>query len=669
MKVAFASSLGFKIGVMIISVESVTLALLGNFYVDRFCAQVDRAMLDALEKPGDLMSQGIINLNTVTDRRSFEKLVGTGLVDAMIVGANGDVFHSTNQELIGRPATNEASWNPAWLERAKRGPVVEEQRLDGDTFLTRIAAIGGESGRDPFLFSCMRVRTTAAEAEKSELKRYFLAGSIATVIATTAALLLCFRLLVIRKLARVAKVVGQVTEGDLSARVHGEPGRDELGLLHEGVDKMAETLQSTIQSLEKTVAELNAAISDRKIAEEERLHLERQILHAQKLESLGVLAGGIAHDFNNILTAILGHSDMIEMQIPPDSPVMRHLNEITKAATRAADLARQMLAYSGKGKFFITEIHLNHVVREMGQLLTVSVSKKVHLRYELAENLPVIEGDATQIGQVFMNLITNASEAIGDLVGAVTVRSGVMECDVAYLADGNPAHHPKTDPPPAAGRYVFIEVQDTGCGMSAATLERIFDPFFTTKFTGRGLGLAAVLGIVRGHHGAMKVQSAPGTGSIFRVLFPTFSRPANTKALPPAAQSPVETWRGSGLVLFVDDEEQVRRLGQAMLAELGFDVLLAADGNQALEIFARRAPEIRCVMLDLTMPGLDGQATFTELQRIRPGVPVILCSGFSEQTLVERFPVHKPAAFLSKPFTFVQLAVCLRQILASPVPR
>ncbi len=246
-------------------------------------------------------------------------------------------------------------------------------------------------------------------------------------------------------------------------------------------------------------------ITGRKRAEEERLSLERQVQHAQKLESLGVLAGGIAHDFNNLLMAILGNADLALDDLSPHAPAHECIQEIEKASKRAAELAKQMLAYSGKGRFVIEPIDLNEFVDEMAHLLEVSVSKKALLKYNYADNLPAIDADATQVRQIIMNLITNASEAIGDRSGVIALSTGAMDCDRAYLDSANNPLRASLDEPLLEGVYTYFEVADTGGGMDKETQEKIFDPFFTTKFTGRGLGMAAVLGIVRGHHGTIKV--------------------------------------------------------------------------------------------------------------------------------------------------------------------
>ncbi|MGZ9196963.1 MAG: PAS domain S-box protein, partial [Candidatus Deferrimicrobiaceae bacterium] len=339
----------------------------------------------------------------------------------------------------------------------------------------------------------------------------------------------------------------------------------------------------------------------------EHKHAEERMLHAQKLESLGVLAGGIAHDFNNLLMAIMGHTDLALAGLSPVSPVRKHLEEVEKASRRAADLCRQMLAYSGKGRFVIESLDLGEVVKEMANMLAMSISKKANIQFRFSPDLPRIEADASQIRQVVMNLIINASEAIGDNPGILSLATGAMECDRDYLRGiGEGDELPE-------GRYVFLEVTDTGSGMDKEMRKKIFDPFFTTKFTGRGLGLAAVLGIVRGHRGTIKVYSEVGKGSTFKVLFPATGKAAISVNGP---KVPNEGWKGTGTVLLADDEEMVRQVGVGMLESLGFRVLTATDGQEAVEVFRTHMDEIRCVVLDLTMPRMDGEETFREIRRL-----------------------------------------------------
>ncbi len=404
-------------------------------------------------------------------------------------------------------------------------------------------------------------------------------------------------------------------------------------------------------------------LTERKRAEDVRLSLERQIQHAQKLESLGVLAGGIAHDFNNILMAILGNSDLALMQLSPMSAARANLQEIQIAAKRAAELSKQMMAYSGKGKFVIEPIDLGELVQEMGHLLEVSISKKVVLKYNLSTKLPRFDGDVTQVRQIIMNLITNASEAIGEKSGVIALTTGAMDCDRTYLNSVSDAVKAGLNEPLPEGVYTYIEVADTGCGMDADTMTRIFDPFFTTKFTGRGLGMSAVLGIVRGHGGAIKVYSEVGRGTTFKVLFPARKVPTELNGLSNGNTTIANDWRGQGTILIADDEETVCAVGKQMVEYLGFKAITAIHGKHAVDLFREHHPEIVCVLLDLTMPKLDGEQTFRELRRIKPDIPVILCSGYNEQDATERFVGKGLAGFIQKPFTFMMLSKTLQEVL------
>ncbi|MFH1844392.1 MAG: ATP-binding protein, partial [bacterium] len=334
-------------------------------------------------------------------------------------------------------------------------------------------------------------------------------------------------------------------------------------------------------------------ITEIKQTEAEQQALEAQVRHTQKLESLGVLAGGIAHDFNNIIFIMMGNADLALMELSPESPVREYVKEIKKGASRAAELCGQMLAYSGKGKFVVEPINLSHVVEEMAHMLEISISKKAILRYHFANNLPSIEADVTQIRQVIMNLITNASDAIGDRSGVISISTGVIESDQAYL------NGTFLDEDLPEGLYVTLEVADTGCGIDEQTRAKIFEPFYTTKFTGRGLGLAAVLGIVRGHGGTIKIYSELDKGTTFKLLLPAAS--GEVAALS-GTNNQQNDWCGEGTILLVDDEVSVRTLGKRMLEKMGFSVLVASDGHQAVQVYCEKGDEVTCVLLDMTMP-------------------------------------------------------------------
>ena len=402
-------------------------------------------------------------------------------------------------------------------------------------------------------------------------------------------------------------------------------------------------------------------ITERKKAEEQKLDMERRLLHAQKLESLGVMAGGIAHDFNNLLMAILGNLDLARLDLSPVSRSRPFIDQALKAARRAADLTNQMLAYSGKGRFELKPFDLSELVQEMARLLKASISKTVTLNLQMQANLPSIVADPSQIQQIIMNLIVNASEAVGEHPGVVTITTGALECDQGYLQDSRLKEKPNP------GTYVFIEVRDTGCGMDDETKDRLFDPFFTTKFTGRGLGMAAVLGIVSGHKGAIMVESEPGKGTTIRVMFPASQAKRTPKGIK-SGVSAVGLENGamapaSGMVLIADDEDMVRDLCRAMVERLGYKVITASDGEETVKIFHEHADEIVCVILDLTMPKLDGLAAYDELRRIKPDVKVIISSGYDEQETTDRFAGKGLAGFIKKPYQLSSLGTELTRVL------
>jgi len=395
-------------------------------------------------------------------------------------------------------------------------------------------------------------------------------------------------------------------------------------------------------------------VSEQRNAGRERLRLERKLQETQKLESLGVLAGGIAHDFNNLLTGILGNASLARLQLPAGTRAAGHLDAVEKAALRAADLCKQMLAYAGKGRLDVRKVDLSVVVRESTDLLRLSISKKAELKFDLPPSLPPVEADATQLRQVVMNLVMNASDALADLPGVIRISTGLVHASRAYLAGV------LFSAELAEGYYSFIEVTDTGCGMSRETLAKIFDPFFTTKFAGRGLGLAAVLGIVRGHEGTLKVTSEPGKGATFRLLLPAAGGVApEAKAAPAVA----DHWHGQGRVLVVDDEDSVRVVAAHMLHLLGFETAPATDGRDALDRIRREPGAYDVMLLDLTMPHLDGEQTLREVRRVRPDLPVVLMSGFNEQEATTRFSEHGLAGFLQKPFTHDELRAQLQRIV------
>jgi PAS domain S-box-containing protein len=400
-------------------------------------------------------------------------------------------------------------------------------------------------------------------------------------------------------------------------------------------------------------------VTERRRAEADRLRLEQQVHQTQKLESLGVLAGGIAHDFNNILTAILGFAEIALLDLPDGSPARESIDKIEHAARRAADLSRQMLAYSGKGRFVVEPLDLGHVVRDMRPLLEASITKRARLSFDVAEPLPAISADATQLRQIVLNLVTNASEALGDTDGSIDVSIDARDCTPADFGNAvigaGPDH--------VGGHYVVLTVADSGSGMDPLVQSRIFEPFFSTKFTGRGLGLSCVAGIVVGHGGVLQLDSVVGRGSRFTIYLPACDAPIPERAPgPPVAGAAQQT---PGRILLVDDEESIRALGAAMLRRLGYEPVLAVDGRDAIERCREPGNGIDCVVLDLTMPRMDGEQTLHEIRKINPGLPVVLSSGYTEASLVGRFDGAGFSGFVQKPYKMAELNAAIAAAMGS----
>ncbi|MDX8391126.1 MAG: response regulator [Mariprofundaceae bacterium] len=374
-----------------------------------------------------------------------------------------------------------------------------------------------------------------------------------------------------------------------------------------------------------------------------QLELQAQMEHAQRLESLGVLAGGIAHDFNNLLAIIMANAGLAQRSLEQTESVSDALNKIIHASQRAADLCKQMMTYAGKGECETHVINLSELVTSMNDLMRISISRNISIKHDFSEKPLAVKADQTQIQQVLMNLVINAAEAIGEnSPGQITIKTGTMQADRDYLRGA------VSDDGAAAGEYYFAEVADDGCGMNEETSDHLFDPFFTTKFSGRGLGMSAILGIIRNHHGAIKVDSEIAKGTTIRVLFP-IARLA--QQIPVIADEFVSGWRGNGTALIVDDEPDVRELASVLMEGMGFDVLEAENGLVAIEEFHQNKDKISVVLLDLTMPGMDGEACFRELRAMNPDLRVVLSSGYSKNEVATRFAGKGVTGFVQKPYS------------------
>ncbi len=407
------------------------------------------------------------------------------------------------------------------------------------------------------------------------------------------------------------------------------------GLLESGADdylgepRSREDLQLRLQVLEHRMRSNGG----------EPRALDRRLTDSQKIDTLAALAGTLAHDFNNILAAILGNAELAMLDLTPNSSTRYSLEQIDKASRRAAEITRQMLTYTGRSETALRPVQLTQLVREMAELLRASVSKRCRMEFEFQEDLPPVLGDAGQLRQVVMNLLLNASDAIGAEGGTVRLRTGLV-----YQEEE---------------QRVCLEVQDNGSGMAPETLARIFEPFFTTKRSGRGLGLAAVHSIVHAHHGTITVDSELKRGSTFRLLFPAATH--GQVIIPPEQELP--DWKGTGNILLIDDEDAVREVAQRLLRKAGFHVYEAASGDEGAEMFCRHAHELHAVILDLNMPGLDGFEVYEVIRKVRPETKVIVWSGFDEAVARERLRGIGDPVILEKPSSARELAAALERVL------
>jgi len=392
-------------------------------------------------------------------------------------------------------------------------------------------------------------------------------------------------------------------------------------------------------------------------AGEEKERMIRQVEHTQRLESLGVLAGGVAHDFNNILAVILGNASLMKRTLANDAKLERHLQRIVEASEKASLLCQQMLAYSGQGQMKVHALNMTELSQSITSLLEVALGSGVTLAYDLDESLPVIDADEAQMQQVVMNLVINASEAMGDAGGHIELKTSVRQILPEDLQASVGEPEVRLSEP-----YVCLEVSDNGCGMSDEVKQRIFEPFYTTKFTGRGLGMSAILGIVRAHQGCLSLQSQEGVGTRFRVFFPLGQLAAEEAVVVQTLENTSE--HKKGVVLLIDDDEMIRETVTVMLEDFAYDVMVAASGSEGVALYRKHQQEVAVVLLDMTMPKMNGLQCFQALKEVNQDVKVFLTSGFHEEHVLQGTQGVGLMGFIQKPYRPEVLEAALNRVMS-----
>ena len=400
----------------------------------------------------------------------------------------------------------------------------------------------------------------------------------------------------------------------------------------------------------RAIMSMAVDVTERKIAENQRIRLETQLRQSQKMESIGTLAGGIAHDFNNILFPITGYTEMILQDLPPDSPLQHNLNQILKSAKRARDLVKQILAFSRQSEQEVKPVDVRHIIKEVLKLIRSSIPSTIEVAHHISVEPCIVNADPTQIHQIVMNLITNAYHAMEN-GGILNIRLSKKTLDI---------HHPsnKTMDP---GPFVCLTVSDTGIGMEKSIIEKIFDPYFTTKETGKGtgLGLSVVHGIVNSYNGNILVESDPGKGTTISVFLPMLEPILENNT----NEAALSLKRGNERILLVDDEDAVLQIVKRILELLGYSVITQNSGVEALALFKKKSNKFDLVITDMTMPKMTGVHLARELKAIRKEIPIIICTGFSEQLDKKKADALGLEGFISKPILINEISETIRNVL------
>lgn len=569
-----------------------------------------------------------------------------------------DRAHGSRLGQCGMPPEIVKEWIARYAEAQSSGRPVRfeyfSRRSDRWFAATLSVVVPGESGRPRFVYTAENItqykRTLAEQRESEERFRRLYESNIIGIVSSDGERLLDCNDIFLQMVGhtRMELEAGQLRWLDLTAPEYrhlgpqtiagvksiGSYGPFEKEYLRKDGSRIA-VLVGCIRLQENPYQDLSFVLD---LTESKKL--QQRVLEAQKFESVGVLAGGIAHDFNNILVGVIGHASLAQDLLPPGHQVRDLLAQIVRNGEHAAHLTRQLLAYSGKGQFLLEPLHLSALFEEISILVRPAIARNIAVEMNLPADLPAVDADRGQMRQVFTNLVLNAAESIGEQGGRIWVETGVRNIETVSPQETWAAGEARPGP------YVYLEVVDTGCGMDEATKAKIFDPFYTTKFVGRGLGLAAVAGIVRGHKGALRVTSTPGQGTRFLVLFPS-----SAKAIPAEAPKAVSPAHSRGTVLVVDDEAVVRQMARAALERHGYQVELAENGPRAIEVFQSDPMRFSLIVLDLSMPGMSGAQALPELRRTRPEIPVLITSGYGEAQTLGMFAGQKVSGFLQKPFS------------------
>jgi signal transduction histidine kinase/CheY-like chemotaxis protein len=443
-------------------------------------------------------------------------------------------------------------------------------------------------------------------------------------------------------IASAARALAERSSGTIEYRFFTRDDRERCLLDADGAVKFVDLLAIDITA--------------QKRAERDKLQLERRILENRHLESLSLLAGGIAHDFNNLLTAISGNATLIALDLDPDSPVTRHLSEIQSAVARAGELCTHLLGFAGGGSHDIQRTDLRALIEECAPVLPVDPASGIRLDTEFGETVPEVLADRDQLHEVLGHLVSNAVDSFGGRPGVIVLTAREA------LADDTTWENAVLTPGNREGHFALLECRDTGAGMSDETRVRIFDPFFSTKHEGRGLGLPAVLGIVRSHQGGIVVSSRSGEGTAFRIYLPAI-QPAPAAAAGQSEAPDPEAVRPRRCLLVVDDEASVRGVIRRLLERHGYEILEASDGEAGIAAFLRDAHRIELVLLDLTMPRVGGEEVLRRIRLTHPRTPVILMSGYSRANTPLLLADGSVTRFLGKPFSLAQMQEQIRRFL------